>query len=222
MGVAELSDRSVAILLAVLAAVGLAACGGATSSTSSTTAQGGPSTATTAPATTTTAAKAPRIPRSSSASRREGSAPFRVHGGDNSIPDYGSESSAAQRGEATETLGAYLEARAKDNWRGACSYMGSVSQHQLEVLAKAASRGKSNGCAAAYATLSIYAHASERANPLSSGLAAFRVKGDKAFALFYGSHNQKYMMPMVRERGGWKVNQITPVAYPIGAPTRSG
>ena len=61
----------------------------------------------------------------------------------------------------------------------------------------------------------------EKSNPLRSGLAAFRVEGDKAFALFYGPHRQQYMMPMVHERGSWKVNQLDPVTYPPGsAPVR--
>jgi hypothetical protein len=51
------------------------------------------------------------------------------------------------------------------------------------------------------------------------GLAALRVKGDKAFALFYGPHAQQYMMPMVREGGAWKVTQLAPMAYPpAGSP----
>jgi hypothetical protein len=114
-------------------------------------------------------------------------------------------------------LAAYLEARAHNEWRGACSHMAGITQRQVESLAKA-SKGKSHSCAVAYVTLSFYSPASERANPLSTGLAAFRVKGGKGFALFYAPNGQKYMMPMVRERGGWKVSQIAPVAYPIGAP----
>jgi hypothetical protein len=60
-----------------------------------------------------------------------------------------------------------------------------------------------------------------RANPLSGGLAAFRVKSPHAFALFYGPHNQQYMMPMASESGEWKVNQLDPIPWPIGAPAHA-
>ena len=58
-----------------------------------------------------------------------------------------------------------------------------------------------------YALLSKRIPAKDRANPLIGGLASLRVKGDKAFALFYGPHRQQYMVPMVREAGSWKANQ---------------
>ncbi|HVC08284.1 MAG TPA: hypothetical protein VND98_11975 [Solirubrobacterales bacterium] len=57
-------------------------------------------------------------------------------------------------------------------------------------------------------------------SPFSGKLAAFRVEWEKAFARFYGPHRQQYMIPIVSEGGQWKINQVAPVAYPIGAPVR--
>ncbi len=112
---------------------------------------------------------------------------------------------------------AYLSARAKGDWSGACARMGETVQKQLAVLAQA-SGGKVKGCAGAYGMLVARVLAAQRANPLSGTLAAFRVKGAKAFALFYGSHRQQYMMPMLSEGGAWRVNQIEPIPYPPGVP----
>jgi len=50
------------------------------------------------------------------------------------------------------------------------------------------------------------------------GVAALRVKGKGAFALFHGPNASKYVMPMVNEGGAWKMSQLAPVAYPLGAP----
>jgi hypothetical protein len=147
-------------------------------------------------------------------------APFLVPTGDNSIPTYGSEASGSQRSEATTALHSYLQARAGGDWGTACSHMAATVQKQLALLASA-SKGKAKGCAAAYAALSARVPVAARANPLSGGLASLRIKGDKAFALFYGPHNQKYMMPMAREGGAWKVNQLDPIPYPIGAPAHA-
>ena len=70
--------------------------------------------------------------------------------------------------------------------------------------------------------LSAHAPTAERANPLSGGLAALRVKGDKAFALFYGPHNQQYMMPMVSEGGPGRSTRSprspTPSEPPAASP----
>lgn len=141
-------------------------------------------------------------------------APFLVPTGDNSIPTYGSEASGSQRASAEAALSHYLSARAAGDWSAACAQMAAQVQKQLALLA-GASQGK--GCAAAYATLSKRIPASARANPLAAGLSALRVKSPHAFALFYGPHEQRYMMPMEEEGGAWKVTQLEPVAWPLGS-----
>jgi hypothetical protein len=147
-------------------------------------------------------------------------ASFLVPTGDNSVPTYGSEASSSQQAAATVSLQAYLQARASGDWSAACAQMATTVQKQLALLAGGPG-AKAEGCAAAYAKLSSRVPASARANPLSGPLAAFRVKADKAFALFYGPHRRQYMMPMVSEGGAWKVSQLEPIPWPIGAPTGS-
>lgn len=147
----------------------------------------------------------------------KGAAAFLVAQGDNSIPNYGSEASRSELIAATESLGAYLGARAGADWPRACSYLGAQVQKQLELLA-GASGGGGEGCAAAYAKLGSRIEASDRRSPLVGGLAAFRLEGDKAFALFYGPGEQQYMMPMVSEGGAWKASQLEPIPWPLGAP----
>jgi hypothetical protein len=147
-----------------------------------------------------------------------GAAPFLVSRGDNSIPTYGIESSASRRTQAESDLRSYLEARTVGDWGAACAQMAATVQKQLALLAQA-SGGKQASCAAAYAKLAAKIPAAAAGtDPLS----ALRVKGDKAFALFYGPRRQKYMMPMVSEGGAWKVNQLEPIPYPPGAPAASG
>lgn len=140
--------------------------------------------------------------------------------GDNSIPTYGAEAPASEERQAEATLGAYLRARGGGDWGGACSYLTAAMRSQLERLA-AAARGKSKGCGAILKAFSGRGPASTRANPLTHGLTSLRVKGRTAFALFYGPHGQKYVMPMAHEGGAWKVTQLAPIAYPPGAPSRS-
>ena len=148
-------------------------------------------------------------------------APFLTSQGDNSIPTYGGEGSGSQEAEAAGALAAYLKARAAGEWGRACSLMGATVRRQLAVLSRAGGGG-GGGCAKISATLSKRLRASELANPMVGGITALRVKGEKAFALFYGPHRQQFLMPMVSEGGSWKVNQSIPIAYPIGAPVRGG
>jgi hypothetical protein len=149
-------------------------------------------------------------------------APFLVSGGDNSVPVYGSEGLSAQKAEATKALAGYLIAREEGNWARACSLMGASVRGQVRVLAEASGAKRPHGCVQSYGSLAKNNPPRERKNVLVGSLAAFRVKGDKAFALFYGPHRQQFMMPMVREAGRWKVSQSIPIAYPIGAPVRGG
>jgi hypothetical protein len=73
--------------------------------------------------------------------------------------------------------------------------MGSAVRKQLEVLASATG-AKTHGCTATYESLAAPAPASERTDPFSGKLAVFRVKGQKAFALFYGpGHLQSIESP---------------------------
>jgi hypothetical protein len=140
-------------------------------------------------------------------------APFLVPTGDNSIPTYGSEASSSQQEAATASLAAYLQARASGEWGAACARMAAAVQKQLALLAG----GSAAGCPAAYAKLAAKIPAAARANPLGGSLTALRVKGEQAFALFYGPGEQQYMMPMVEEGGGWRVNQIEAVPWPLGS-----
>ena len=149
---------------------------------------------------------------------KKGAAGFIVAGGDNSIPTYGSESSSQEQTEAAEALTAYLKARAGADWGSACSQLGAPVRSQVEILAAAAGGEESKGCAAALAKITEKAPEEEREDPFSGRLAAFRVKGEHAFALFYGPRQQQLMMPMVSEGGGWRMGMFAPVPYPPGVP----
>ncbi len=227
------------LLAAVLAAVGLAACGGGGSSTSTPAASAAstPATtpsvstpATTATATTPTTATKPAetAPRpststssSSSSSSSDGSgggaAGFRASSGDNSIPNYGSEAPPSERERATAALAGFLRARASGEWPKACTYLAVATRTQLERLLGGA-KAKTGGCAQVLAQLSKDSAASHAETlTLAGGVAALRIKGTSAFALFHGPKGSKYVMPMRSEGGAWKMSQLAPLPYPLGS-----
>jgi hypothetical protein len=219
--------------LLVLLCLSLSACGGSSTTTTSASAEAAHSgaarekgdSATPKESPTARVAKLRPSPAEEISARLRAeagrAAPFLLAGADNSIPTYGSQSSGSQQREAQATLIGYLRAWEAGQWGSACALMGKTVQRQLRVLAEG-SGGRAPNCAAAFALLAKYNPSRKRANVLVGSLAAFRVKGDKGFALFYGPHHQQFMMPMVREAGRWKVSQSIPIPYPIGAPLRGG
>jgi len=210
-----------AVAFCALAAPGLAACGGG--SGPSTQAPSGTSGANaTAPSTTTgTTAKTLGASHSSSRStaKRQGSAPFRVKVGDNSIPDFGSEAATAERARAALALTGYLRARAESKWSAACTYIARPVRAQLEKLLRA-SKDKVKGCAAALSALSAKSPPAARVDVFTHGLAALRSGSGHGFALFYGAHRQQYVIPMASEAGTWRVTQLAPIPYPLDAQTQ--
>jgi hypothetical protein len=233
------------LLAAALAAVGLAACGGGGSSTSTsaagvattptaaapaTTGATTPTTSTattpasTATATTPTATTKPAetTPRPSTTSTSPsggsggGAASFRAPSGDNSIPDYGSEAPASERERAATALAAFLRARANGEWSTACTYLSAATRTQFERLLGSV-KAKASGCARVLAELSKGSAAHAETLTLTAGVAALRIKGTSAFALFHGPKGSKYVMPMRNEGGAWKMSQLAPLPYPLGS-----
>jgi hypothetical protein len=217
--------RLAAGLLTCLAALGISACGGGGSISTSTVATAppaaagggsGPGGAPSHPADTNLGS--PKAAPEGGGGAKAGAAGFRRPGADNSIPEFGSEADGRVRAVATAALNAYLAARAAGQWGKSCSYLGAAINRQVAAFVKA-SQGQSPNCTALLKT--ITEQSSEVARPLRGPLAAFRVEDDRGFALFYGPRRQPYMIPMVREGGSWKVNELDPVAYPPGsAPVR--
>lgn len=200
-------------------ATGLAACGGggpSTSSTSATTTSAPTSRPVTVPSRPSHKPQ-PRTSSSVTAHPSHGPAGFRVRTGDNSIPDFGREAPASQRQLAVAALTAFMRARARGEWAKVCEYLARPNHKFLESFMKA-SKGKIKSCGAALGGL-MTGPASSRADTLTHGVSALRIKGKTAFALFYGSGSSKYVMPMRNEGGAWKMTQLAPLPYPLGTPT---
>ena len=220
---------------ALLAASLLAGCGGGSSAatTAAASVASTPAATSTAASTTTTTSTATTAQPTAQAPQREappsvaasgsssggGAASFREPHADNSIPDFGAEATASERARATAALTAFLNARASGEWPKACPYLARATRTQLERFGGAA-KGASKGCGAALAALSggdAHSAGSSHAETLAGSVAALRVKGNSAFALYRGPSASKYVMPMVKQGGAWKVGQLAPIAYPLSA-----
>jgi hypothetical protein len=138
-----------------------------------------------------------------------GSAQFKTRGGDNSIEEFGEESSAPEREEAAGSLHAYLDSYAAGRWAAACSYMSTQLIAGLEQLPRLGEQGADlEGCPQILA--SVNAHARSQAARKAGAqvdVASLRVEGGRAFILYRGAGGV-YEMPMALEDGVWRVGSI--------------
>jgi hypothetical protein len=143
----------------------------------------------------------------------EGSAEFRVPGGDNSIQNYGDEAATTEREEANDVLTEYLDARAAGDWAKQCALLAESSVAPLEQLASRSPRLKGKGCPTVLKALSASASKSARVSTLTGSIASLRVEGDRGFVLYHGPKGVDYFVPMVKEDGVWKVAAIAPTEF---------
>jgi hypothetical protein len=231
---------SLSLLAAAAIGGGLVACGGggapsaSTPATSAHVSTAAPTasapTTTTAPATTATSpahTTAPAPSATSTGSSAESShgpaASFHVQGGDNSVPDYGHEAGASERQRAEAALAAFLRARAQSDWPRVCAALASATLIQLDELASGSRTGTARATTGSTRTCERILKAlsarpgSSRADTLVSGVAALRIDGASAFALWHGPGHTKFVMPMRNEGGVWKVTHVEPLPYPLGS-----
>jgi hypothetical protein len=200
----------VPLLTAVICALALTACGGGGGSASSTS----PGQAPQADGSAGAKAAHPQAPSPAQVRaerRRAGvAAPFVVPGADNSVPTFGAQAGAAERDAAQASLDRYLRARARKEWPAACHLLATPTRNGFAKLARLGAKG----CAPVLAALSKEA---DLGDPLIAGLLSLRVRGQNAFALFYGPDHQQYFVPLLREGETWRPTQPTPLEYPPAA-----
>jgi hypothetical protein len=127
-------------------------------------------------------------------------------GGNKEIAEFGQEGDDAEREAASAVLEENLEARASGDWAGQCS---SLAAEAIASLAKAPEAG-GGPCEKSLETLAqpIAKTKLVRANTMTEPVAALRVEGNRAFALYHGTNGVNYVMPMNKDGGEWKVGAI--------------
>jgi hypothetical protein len=139
-------------------------------------------------------------------------------GGDNSIQTFGQEGEETQRQQATAELEAYLNARARGDWAGACNAASRQFSEELEKLIEGAKAKpgaeKPEGCAGTLEALygktpaSSFQEAAQIDRVLS-----FRVREDGYAYLIYESQGEIKFIAMANDSGAWKVNVPQPASF---------
>jgi hypothetical protein len=137
-----------------------------------------------------------------------GSSEFAVPGGDNSVQSFGSESDDAELEEVSDTVEAFMEARAARNWEGMCDHLAATVIEPIQKLVENNPKFKGAGCAELLAA--IGKQAKDLANNMAEPVGSFRVEGSKGYALYHGTGGEDFVVPMNLEGDAWKVAVIEP------------
>lgn len=185
-----------ALLAATACVLAVSACGGTGSSETggSTTSETGGS---------TTSAKPP--PRAEG----EPSAAFAGKGPNGELATAGTESTVAEREEASKVVAKSFKAAENGDWKGQCE---TFSHELTETIEEGSKLFGKVTC-----VLGIERLASQGGNlksPMAGSLAALRVNGNRAFAFFYGPNKRHFVVPLAREDGEWKLAALGPEETP--------
>jgi hypothetical protein len=137
-----------------------------------------------------------------------GSAQFKTKGGDNSVQEFGKESSEAEFDQAAEAVHGFFDARVSGDWKAACSYLAADVSRSLEQLAGNSKKLADAGCAETMEAISKGVPRSAFVEAAKADIGSLRVEGDRAFVVYRGAKNLVYAMPMKGEDGAWKVASL--------------
>lgn len=128
---------------------------------------------------------------------------------------FGSPAGDAEREAASKVLGENLKARAGARWARQCSTLAATTIKQVEAEARSLG-GQAKGCANAVKTMAepLSGTRASRAYTLMGVIDVLRVKGTAAYALYHGTGQKDYAMPMRKEGGGWKVASLVTTEVP--------
>jgi hypothetical protein len=135
----------------------------------------------------------------------------RSKGGDNSVQDYGSEASEADRAAAGRALQAYYDALAKGDTEGACALFTSRTREGIEQTLKRLPIQGSNAPTSCSQVLKLTANVGSRHSPQLrlSELLSLRQQDEQAFLIYKAGDGTVYSMPMGQDGSDWKVGGVT-------------
>jgi hypothetical protein len=218
-------------LVALLLAVGIAACGGGDSSDSSSTTEASAQTQTESKPSGEGSKQAKGKSDSGSADAGSsekhsseagdfvpkqhndsggGAEPLKVKGGDNSVQEFGEEAEASEFHAAAAALHNFLDARAEGNWAAACDYMSKNLVESFEKLAARAEQIEDKSCASLLEKLTNpAAMGALKAEAEKADVRSLRTEGEQAFIIYIGTDGTTILSaPMANEAGDWKVASI--------------
>lgn len=139
-----------------------------------------------------------------------GSSQFRVKGGDNSVQEFGEESSESELEEAATALHDFFVARAEEDWHSACARLSKTVVEELEQFGSHSKAGNES-CPATLAALTPTLPPAVKHASTIVVAASLRREGERGFLIYRGAEETTYAIVMAHEGSGWKVGSLAPV-----------
>jgi len=140
---------------------------------------------------------------------------FLVSTGDNVVQTFGREGTKAEREQASETIEAWMRARAVQDWKKDCSYFSKSYNTNITDDAHGVTGGKVKNCPQA---LAYFKHAAsgDYVNNLAGPIDSLRVglykeQLNQGYAQYHGNDGMDWIVPMNRDNGRWKVSIASPI-----------
>jgi hypothetical protein len=144
-----------------------------------------------------------------------GSAQFKEKGGDNSIQEFGEEVEGAEFDAAAAALHTFLDARAEGDWAVACEYIAKSIVEQFERLGAQLKQSDNAGCPGVLGKLTNPGAAQGlKEEAAKANVHSLRVEDEQAIVIYTGIDGTALAMPMANEDSRWKVNSLAGV--PLG------
>jgi len=138
-----------------------------------------------------------------------GSTQFKVKGGDNSVQEFGEEGDTSEFDAAAVALHNFLDARAEGNWAAACDYMSKATVESFEKLGAQSRQAGDTSCSAVLEKVTNpAAKGAMKAEAEKANVGSLRIEGEQAFVIYTGIDGTIMAMPMANEGGDWKVASL--------------
>jgi hypothetical protein len=135
----------------------------------------------------------------------------RSKGGDNSVQDYGSEASEADRAAAGRALQAYYDALASGDTEGACALLTSHTREDIEQTLKRLPIQGSKAPTSCSQVLRLTSDVGSGRTPRLrlSELLSLRQQDEQAFLIYKAGDGKVYSMPMGQDGTDWRVGGVS-------------
>jgi hypothetical protein len=140
---------------------------------------------------------------------------FLEPGGDNIVQTFGKEASKAEREQASETIEAWMRARAAQDWKKDCSYFGPGYRENITSDAHGVTQGKVKNCPQALAYFKHKAsgtYINNLTGPVDSlRVGVYKEQLNQGYAQYHGNDGKDWIVPVERVNGQWKVGIASPI-----------
>lgn len=118
------------------------------------------------------------------------------------------EASDEERAAASELVEDFMAGRADEDFDAVCDSLSAEMQEYIEGLVEAAPNPPDNCPDSLALAIDEYSSVYAAANTMTGPLAGLLVNGNQGNALYHGKHGTDYLVSLVWEDGGWKVNTL--------------